>query len=29
MNSLITDENKLQKKYTPAISADQVIPTEP
>ncbi|MBK7498222.1 MAG: L-lysine 6-transaminase [Ignavibacteriales bacterium] len=27
MNSLITDENKLQKKYTPAISADQVIPT--
>jgi len=27
MNSSITDENKLQKKYTPAISADQVIPT--
>ncbi len=27
MNSLITDENKLQKKYTPEISADQVIPT--
>ncbi len=27
MNSLITDKIKFQNDYTPAISADQVIPT--
>jgi L-lysine 6-transaminase len=27
MNSFITDENKIQNNYTPAIAADQVIPT--
>jgi len=27
MNSLITDEKKLQSNYSPAITADQVIPT--
>jgi L-lysine 6-transaminase len=27
MNSFITDENKIRNYYTPAISADQVIPT--
>ena len=27
MNSLITDDKKIQNNYTPAISADQVIPT--